>query len=352
MLCKHCRQTIDVLAITCPLCGGPQSILDEPLVVKSTVDDFLNRVERSIENELAAEYRGFDGAGSPVPWVRPRESTGVGWALGRLQPQATADFLVFGENRLETAAAEIQQMAQFVFYSSHVQSNRLYRQRAARTTLHYLPEDDMVNAFATDCAIPIIDVEPPLICIQGGLTRVSRLVAAALAENAESRTTASRDHLKTVVQQLGRQVVEEDGALSLEAAEAIAEMIQGSFSDGKTRSYNAAMNMTVIAHELGHIALGHTLSESQVNPEISRNQEREADSFAASVASASPFGDYIVAGGIFFWIIMAWIDAAAGNANQPTHPHAQERLMDYIRANREQAVAIGFCADSIVDYLP
>jgi hypothetical protein len=199
--------------------------------------------------------------------------------------------------------------------------------------------------------IPELDAKPPLICIQGGLTRVSRLVAAALAANFEYATENSREKLVEAVQRIGRQVVEGQGTLPMESAEDISDTIE-SCSDSKRKSYNAAMNMTVIAHELGHIALGHTLGDGRVNFEISRNQEREADSFAASVASSSPFGDYIVAGGIFFWVIMTWIDAASGNFSQTTHPHARERLMDYIRANADQAEAIGFDADSIGDYLP
>ncbi len=111
------------------------------------------------------------------------------------------------------------------------------------------------------------------------------------------------------------------------------------------------MNMDVISHELGHIALCHTLGRN-VNMEISRNQEREADSFAASVASSSPFSDYIVAGGIFWWVIMAWVDAASDNTEETTHPHSQERLMDYIRSNRDQAEEIGVGEASIFEFLP
>jgi hypothetical protein len=111
------------------------------------------------------------------------------------------------------------------------------------------------------------------------------------------------------------------------------------------------MILNVVAHELGHICLGHTLGVKQ-NYEISRNQEREADSFAASVTASSPFSDYIVSGGIFWWVIMTWAAESAGLQAETSHPHARERLMDYIRANKAQAEEIGITQETIQAYLP
>ncbi len=344
---------MNVLDRHCPSCGRSQSILDDE-VARDFGDELLEKASQAIESELETACNDIpNNRSAGGPGLSRRKGGGSCWKLGQLAPQAEADLFDFaGRHALDTPVAEIQQMAQFVFYSSHVQSNLLYRERAGRTTLHYLPEADTVNAFATDARIPEFDAEPPLIGILGGMTRVSRLMAFALAEEVESDKANARQRLKRIIRQVGQKVVEGEGSLALADAEEIFEGLAPSVSPGKARSYNAALNMTVIAHELGHIALGHTLGSGPACLEISRNQEREADSFAASVAGSSPFGDYIVAGGVFFWVIMAWIDAAAGDAAQTTHPHARERLLDYIRANQEQAAAIGFDAENVGAFLP
>ena len=117
------------------------------------------------------------------------------------------------------------------------------------------------------------------------------------------------------------------------------------FADEKIRqkaiSYSSGTIVSVLAHECGHHALGHLLGFSEKrNLEIDRNQEREADSFASSIISASPFGEYIFAGTLFWHYAVAMqVDGVTDAASN--HPLSKERFENFVRANAEKAAAMG-----------
>ena len=96
------------------------------------------------------------------------------------------------------------------------------------------------------------------------------------------------------------------------------------------------MEMYVIAHEAGHIALGHTLGPT-LSYDMSRNQEREADSFASSCLSTSPFRDKLFLGQVFATVILAWMDHAAALDEVSTHPSSHDRFLSALRSNKEAA---------------
>ena len=109
----------------------------------------------------------------------------------------------------------------------------------------------------------------------------------------------------------------------------------------KAISYSSGTIVSVLAHESGHHALGHLLSFSEkTNLEIDRNQEREADSFASSVISASPFGEYIFAGTLF-WHYAVAVQADGASDEGSNHPLSRERFENFVRANAEKAAALG-----------
>lgn len=81
----------------------------------------------------------------------------------------------------------------------------------------------------------------------------------------------------------------------------------------------------VLAHELGHHALGH-LSTKQRRREYSLNQEREADSFSSSVLHCLPLRHACIVGVCLF-------HASLAIPKTPTHPSSRERVRNYIEAN-------------------
>lgn len=330
MKCRACQKEISVLDRKCPYCGASTT----PMLDRET-------------NE-------------PSPAAYPARAKQQGPFLWKLDEGDQPDESEIAEIQdiLEAPLdKEIFQISNFVFYSPHVQNNIAYRRRAAEVTLAYAPDIDDVNAFATDMPNPEVGAKPPMIVVCEGLIRAIRLAALGLGYSRQMGGAKGQKTLISIIQAIGYKIVENKGAFDQDAALRILEipdMLKASQDyevQSWARSYRAAMIMGIISHELGHIALGHTLGEL-MNRQISRNQEREADSFAASIISSSPFSDYLVTGIIFFWLILSWADSALPENSDNTHPHAKERLFDFIRSNREQAQAIGITEETITDFLP
>ncbi len=114
-----------------------------------------------------------------------------------------------------------------------------------------------------------------------------------------------------------------------------------SVEEWKTKTVELACGTVigVLAHEFGHLALGHCCG-SALNDEISRNHEREADSFASSVVSASEYRETLGLGTIIWELALAVFESIRGVA-ATTHPHSIERLLNFIQANPSAAEAIG-----------
>ena len=350
MNCKVCKQPVNILAKTCLHCGASLSVLDAgptDLFQKNSLLDRTNSlIDQELDASLAEEFGPDNGRGQTF-----------GVRLGALDLPARSFLATGGPVMLKTRREEMEQIAAFVITSPHVQTNPAYKSRAERTHFFFAAEDDTVNAFATDCRHPQIDLDPPMIVVMGGLANSTRLIALALAQDKVQQNPESRHLLISVIHAIGNCINEQQGQLEMEFAETIYTNSGLELScknqevQRRARSYGAAMNMSVLAHELGHIVLGHTLGVT-LSMEASRNQERQADSFAATIAGTSPFSDYTVAGGIFWWVLLTWREEVCDPENATTHPHSRERLMDYIRANQSQAAALGMDEQIINDFLP
>jgi len=326
----------------------------------------LDDLEDHLENKLRGVEERIDrklGSGRPSPDSRevPGEIHCLLGDLRAVSPEALAGIY----NGLETSVVDVQSIASQVFNSTHVQSNRLYRDLAVRTSFVPYLSETQVNAFATHTPMEIGDREipPPLIVLLGGAVNATRVASLALAaDDLAEGGTDDRDldndrHLPRVMKRMGERIVEGQGCFSLEDATGILKetgigfVLEEETTLRKARDHAAGMHLGIIAHELGHICLGHTLGE-RVNFEISRNQEREADSFASSVVSSCFFGDALVIGGIVWWIILAWVESVCRQEVITTHPHSLERLMSFIRDNEAQARTLGITQETIRSYLP
>lgn len=339
MKCRECGRDISVMKPECPHCGTSTTPILEG---KKGGQAFSNTKPRT------------DISGKISDGVTRRPFL---WRLDQGSPPEEAELEEIGDILSAPLDREIFQISNFVFFSPHVQNNLAYRQRAAQVNLAYAYQVDAVNAFATDNIPPGMEAEPPLIVLFEGLVRATRLTAIGLALDRRQKTSKARRQLTDLVRTLGKSIVRGSGDLAEETMLDLCENmnLRSALSDhdvqSRARSYRAAMLMGIISHELGHVALAHTLG-APVNIGISRNQEREADSFAASVISSSPFSDYLVIGIIFFWLILTWVDTAVPEEAAKTHPHAGERLFDFIRNNREQAESIGFTEETIAEFMP
>jgi predicted Zn-dependent protease len=82
----------------------------------------------------------------------------------------------------------------------------------------------------------------------------------------------------------------------------------------------------VIAHEIGHLALGHVQAGVVWPQNVQRNQEREADSFASSTLSQAPFAEYLFIGHLATMFLLLQSQRRRGEDHKSTHPDPESRL--------------------------
>ena len=338
--------------------------------------------------------RGFDGNGRPLPRVRPRnrfwrwfwliflltllggflhgrksiaqwyherfEQDGKVTAVGRvLGTEALHQGGVSADARpsdgsipevdaaaitayLTPSEAEMDQLYSYVANAPFVAENLQYRDRMKDLPFIFVATNDIVNAAASRRPM-VKDGEKGIAfytVFYGGAARYARLVGLAAA----LQDAGHKGMLKKFVAAMPPSFCVRCGTEA--CVKFIAENgLVEALADGKIRqramSYSSGTIAYVIAHECGHHALGHLLgfSEKQ-NLEIVRNQEREADSFASSVISASPFGEYMFAGTLFWSYALAKQTDGDSDSGR-SHPLWKERFENLVRANAEKAAAMG-----------
>jgi len=360
MKCRKCGSENAGIANFCAKCGASLSagsILDQPNAGAGNLtggfQSQLDATKASIDAEIARfTSTGFgtgrlgDGGGAKAP-IHPME------LLGLIMPLPD----------------QILQSKNIALSSPFIHANAQYHARIEKTSFRYLPKDMTVNAFATDFAVPIGEEEtldPPAIAFLGGLAMVLRLASAALAAfmrpRSELRLLGGESSLLKAFQGIGNAILTGGGKIDPESMEAVfKETILPELDEdddrftGLAHSLSAAMEAAVIAHEAGHLSLGHTLGR-RLNFDVSRNQEREADSFASSVLSSSPFREYLFLGQIFVTIIFSWIDYASRKSDPSTHPLGRERFFNAMTSNsaaaREAASQFGLTRERLIELLP
>lgn len=267
---------------------------------------------------------------------------------------ALLNFIDPGIFNLNTQMAEIEQIFGFVIHSPHITTNSSFKKRAQGISLIYLDNEDIVNAFASDHEIPEYEAMPPFIGLFKGLCNASKLSSLAAATCSISGNNQllidTFMFLGGKISQSGEFSVEhlKEGFSSLGFSKQLTDEIQR-----KARSYFSAILLSVISHEIGHICYNHTLGK-RTTLEVSRNQERDADSFASSVISTTPFSDYNCYGSALWWMVLTWVEEnAPGSIGEPTtHPISRERLLRLLSDNESQFKNLNLTVKTIDQYLP
>ena len=373
MQCQNCQNENASGSAVCQHCGSPLQSDANPVAASlGEIDSLLNEMEQEVNSELNGLGQQIDDqvqqelsqALADVTMDRQGEDAGQGGTP--LMPAAPVQAGDAGQVRTESDRPaerspherslvhqheiasfvipleyQIEQSASFVFKSEFIQSNSQYKERINAVTLGIQLEDPTVNAFATD------DPTPQII-IMGGMARAMRVSAAGLSLHMQLRDKgAAPIHLRRLFQLLGEGIIANHGTFPQQVGEVLysecmGEEIDAAFESGTdrfvslARDFGAVMEMYVIAHEAGHIALGHTLGPT-LSYDMSRNQEREADSFASSCLSTSPFRDKLFLGQVFATVILAWMDHAAALDEVSTHPSSHDRFLSALRSNKEAA---------------
>lgn len=281
-----------------------------------------------------------------APWYAANfekngESTLVGRLLGttQLAKSDASVAAVKAASYMTPTEAEMSQLFEYVRNSSHVRENALYSNIMTHVKFVFGADNDKVNAFATVVRPKDGDGDAtPVICFLGGAARFARVASLAVsAELCGDKGAAVR--FIAALKPSDCASMDADSAVRIVGEAGLA----GALSDDKVvaqaKSISAGLILGILAHESGHHSLGHVLKTgSSVNLEIFRNQEREADSFASSVIASSPFGEYILAGTLFWHYALAQQEASGAAT---THPLSKERFENFVRANSDLAASLG-----------
>ncbi len=362
MRCQACNAENSTGAKFCCACGKPLSAAAAtPPKGADRPADALGQMQAQLDAELQSSKAFLDAqlgrlSSSIRPPATPRAPAKPASATPAGQPYAAPASARGLVHPIEAATllmpepGQITQSASFVVSSPFVQNNPLYRTRIGDVSFEYIADDATVNAFATDGPVKTPDgrvIKPPLVVYYGGLATAIRLAAAALSAEVEAwrarQTSFGGSKLAAGLKLLAQAVQAGGGKLELEASQAIfSQCILPGLSVAPerfisaARSYSASMDMFTIAHEMGHLSLGHTLGVS-LNYDVSRNQEREADSFASSVLSSSPFREHLFLGQVFVTVLFSWLDFVGHATHGTTHPLSRERFENALRSNEEAA---------------
>ncbi len=229
---------------------------------------------------------------------------------------------------------EFTQWLDAVRSSPHVRMNESYRAAADKVRFSYLYDDDQINAFAARAE----QGDGFHIAFYGGAVRFSRLASLAVAVDMCGRPGTAARFAKSI-DTGGR--MSRAASLALMSECGLEETFALTGVRTKAQAVSAGMIIGILAHEMGHVCLGHVMGPSYYdsNHEIARNHEREADSFASSITAATPFGEYVYEGMLFWHYVLAQQQGV--EAVESTHPLERERLENLIRANSSKASALG-----------
>ena len=239
----------------------------------------------------------------------------------------------------QPSEAELAQLFEYVRSAANVKENLQYAGIMKDVRFFYLADNDTVNAYA---ALKKLNKDKDelhrVIVLLGGAVRFCKVASLAVAAHLSGDKQAPVRLVRTL-EPADCDKLDLDAVVRLVNAANLGAALANETVQAKAKSVSAGMILGILAHEAGHHALGHTLNTSEkVNLDISRNQEREADSFASSVIASSPFGEYILAGTLFWHFALA---SQQGDAVATTHPLSKERFENFVRANAELAASMG-----------
>ena len=240
---------------------------------------------------------------------------------------------------------DIEFIFEMVRRSSYVLQNPDYHSKAINTEI-LLDTSNVVNAYAQT-----LDYEANKhhITILSGLINASALMSIGIAQY---RIDNNIEDLIRVCNWLGTLAASKGSFTRQDLWEGVEQFnydvngVVGIEAD----SYLVGAVLSAVGHELGHICLSHTVRGDWSN-EVSRNDERQADLFAHSVVSTTPFASYTVLGTLFTEIIFTWMGKGrTGPAT--THPHSRERVYNAINSHEEVLESLGITRDNIEEFLP
>lgn len=314
--CKACGtryRLIGTEALTCPECGAG---------LGERARNAGDAVDARIEERLALRT----GAGADI---RPPP------ARAQAEPETTG--FSFPDGFLPDAS-EVGELRNLVFQAQHVVSNPDYAEKTRGTRFRYDADDPDFNAYASQGFVG------PEIVILGGLVHEFAVMALHTAPPG----VAQQAETSALALYMDRRAASPAPAAAVPLTSSDPVLLRWQ------RELLSAMVMFVIGHELGHVCYAHIYGPGYSGQplDVCRNQERDADSFAASVIAASTFADSWLFGQLAALLTMALKESEGVITEYGTHPTARERLLNAVRNNHEAAESLGITEEMVERWVP
>lgn len=270
-------------------------------------------------------------------------------------PSADHPHFVFDLDHLESLYRAIKA-------SPFVRSNVTFSAVADAVLLRYEQEDGTLNATASlvheqnseGCVAP-----RPVITFFGGLIAWTRIASALVAERVSGAAArGNRFVLQSRLSMLGNAQLQRRPGDLLVMRRLAVDALAAPEAQQTARDIALGMECSVLAHELGHHCLGHTSEGRLRRHSTSRQDERDADAFAAELLATLPGGESTALGQVMFEILLAWQDHALlrREDGESTHPLSRKRAVAALRARESHLAAIerrfGISEAEILDLLP
>lgn len=239
---------------------------------------------------------------------------------------------------------DIKTLFDYIRGSRLVLENPVYRAALEKVDVVYLtdpanPESNEVNAGAGEKKITL----------NAGFVRLARIAGSALAADLGGGAVFKR--LLDVVfdNPAWADSITMDEATDLFIALGLRHdaIIVDEAMRHEAIDRSSAAILATLAHEAGHIALGHVnanVDYYKVNLEVARNQERQADSFMSSVIATVPFGEHMFEAEMFNDFLNAVAEKSRKEKSDKghTHPLSVERYNNLLKDHPDLAEKYGF----------
>lgn len=256
---------------------------------------------------------------------------------------------------------EVKGLFNIVKEADFIRKNAAHAELMPSISFYFLPENDVVNAVSMP-ADPVQKTETPCVVLFGGWTRMARVVGAAVAAKSFG-TSFGVDPESRMLELLPRSLNRSMGKLIAEEAFALLKdcgIRPSLFLDRRflVEAVNVADGdcLACIGHEVGHIAYHHLDGPGDESEETQRNKEREADSFAMSIAREErqymdgKVEQYMFIGSVYENYIFALMEARNGRGGDDRfldHPCSSERLLNLLRSKTELSELYGLSVSAV-----
>lgn len=315
--CVRCGFTVALQSLVCESCGALQDgrvEASQPAVARS------NLVPPAGAGRLAAREAEHDLRSVLQPdsaALEPIRST----LLGCSHIAQNASYSGVAEGCWVHCCLSPNPLHAYATGSSHTDSEAGSRRSAGTPCLH-------CDAIPPEGSLGTIVIPVGLLRFAGVLSVY--VGAPLLTSRSSDRVTAARGRMRQSADCL-REPDYMDGSAARSLVERSKQVGRDPAIRGLAADLARGTIAAVLAHEVGHLVYGHVDGPRSLL-EVSRNAEREADSFAASVLLTMPHPERALLGSVLFWSCVIHRARVSGGERPVTHPLSGERLEAMIQS--------------------